>query len=179
MIDTTYFISLLVKNIPVCKYNYTMCKGVTQWHQQNGGNTASEWGKGRPSHFVIGKVDVVRPFEAGFFKPPSFASSCPSSSFPFVISSILLLFVSRCCHVSLTPCACVFAQGQADCSTNHHFAGVLFTDYYFHFYRRCGNSQTPAWRAHLCVWINWPRWTLYLERFDEKTQQSPKLIYEC
>ncbi|XP_061815708.1 myelin regulatory factor-like protein isoform X2 [Nerophis lumbriciformis] len=27
--------------------------------------------------------------------------------------------------------------GQADCSTNHHFAGALFTDYHFYFYRRC------------------------------------------
>uniref|UniRef100_A0A3Q1JST3 Uncharacterized protein n=1 Tax=Anabas testudineus TaxID=64144 RepID=A0A3Q1JST3_ANATE len=28
-------------------------------------------------------------------------------------------------------------QGQADCNTDHHFEGALFTDYYFHFYRRC------------------------------------------
>ncbi|CAL9682674.1 unnamed protein product [Knipowitschia caucasica] len=27
--------------------------------------------------------------------------------------------------------------GQADCSTDHHYAGILFTDYHFHFYRRC------------------------------------------
>ncbi|XP_041636371.1 myelin regulatory factor-like protein [Cheilinus undulatus] len=27
--------------------------------------------------------------------------------------------------------------GQADCSTNHHFAGAFFTDYHFHFYRHC------------------------------------------
>ncbi|XP_051911014.1 myelin regulatory factor-like protein isoform X2 [Hippocampus zosterae] len=27
--------------------------------------------------------------------------------------------------------------GQADCSTNHNFAGALFTDYHFYFYRRC------------------------------------------
>lgn len=27
--------------------------------------------------------------------------------------------------------------GQADCNTDHHYAGVLFTDYHFHFYRRC------------------------------------------
>ncbi|XP_071357816.1 myelin regulatory factor-like protein isoform X2 [Trachinotus anak] len=30
--------------------------------------------------------------------------------------------------------------GQADCSTDHHFAGALFTDYIFHFYRRCTDS---------------------------------------
>nr|XP_020469098.1 myelin regulatory factor-like protein [Monopterus albus] len=30
--------------------------------------------------------------------------------------------------------------GQANCSTDHHYAGVLFTDYYFHFYRRCTDS---------------------------------------
>ncbi|KAG7458344.1 myelin regulatory factor [Solea senegalensis] len=30
--------------------------------------------------------------------------------------------------------------GQADCSTDHHFAGALFTDYIFHFYRRCSDS---------------------------------------
>eukprot|EP00066_Takifugu_rubripes_P026726 XP_011615992.1 PREDICTED: myelin regulatory factor-like protein [Takifugu rubripes] len=33
--------------------------------------------------------------------------------------------------------------GQADCSTDHHLAGVLFTDYYFHFYRRCTDPPTP------------------------------------
>ncbi|XP_029969911.1 myelin regulatory factor-like protein [Salarias fasciatus] len=27
--------------------------------------------------------------------------------------------------------------GLADCSTEHHYGGVLFTDYHFHFYRRC------------------------------------------
>ncbi|XP_054623756.1 myelin regulatory factor-like protein [Dunckerocampus dactyliophorus] len=27
--------------------------------------------------------------------------------------------------------------GQADCSTDHHFGGALFTDYHFYFYRRC------------------------------------------
>ncbi|XP_074481743.1 myelin regulatory factor-like protein [Sebastes fasciatus] len=30
--------------------------------------------------------------------------------------------------------------GQADCSTDHHYAGALFTDYHFHFYRRCTDS---------------------------------------
>ncbi|XP_077355547.1 myelin regulatory factor-like protein [Festucalex cinctus] len=29
--------------------------------------------------------------------------------------------------------------GQADCSTDHHFGGALFTDYHFYFYRRCSN----------------------------------------
>uniref|UniRef100_A0A3B4AUK0 Uncharacterized protein n=1 Tax=Periophthalmus magnuspinnatus TaxID=409849 RepID=A0A3B4AUK0_9GOBI len=32
---------------------------------------------------------------------------------------------------------CFVFQGQANCSTDHHYAGVLFTDYHFHFYRRC------------------------------------------
>lgn len=27
--------------------------------------------------------------------------------------------------------------GLADCSTEHHYEGVLYTDYHFHFYRRC------------------------------------------
>ncbi|KAM6961535.1 LOW QUALITY PROTEIN: myelin regulatory factor-like protein [Tautogolabrus adspersus] len=27
--------------------------------------------------------------------------------------------------------------GQADCGTDHNFAGALFTDYHFHFYRHC------------------------------------------
>ncbi|XP_029351538.1 myelin regulatory factor-like protein [Echeneis naucrates] len=27
--------------------------------------------------------------------------------------------------------------GQADCTTDHHYRGALFTDYVFHFYRRC------------------------------------------
>ncbi|KAM7378567.1 hypothetical protein PAMA_013458 [Pampus argenteus] len=27
--------------------------------------------------------------------------------------------------------------GQADCSTDHYYAGALFTDYHFHFYRHC------------------------------------------
>ncbi|KAK2882864.1 myelin regulatory factor-like protein isoform X2 [Channa argus] len=30
--------------------------------------------------------------------------------------------------------------GQADCSTDRHFEGALFTDYHFHFYRRCTDS---------------------------------------
>ncbi|CAJ1054657.1 myelin regulatory factor-like protein [Xyrichtys novacula] len=30
--------------------------------------------------------------------------------------------------------------GQADCSTDHHYAGALFTDYIFHFYRYCTDS---------------------------------------
>ncbi|KAF6738470.1 Myelin regulatory factor-like protein [Oryzias melastigma] len=29
--------------------------------------------------------------------------------------------------------------GQADCSTDHHYAGAFFTDYFFNFYRRCTN----------------------------------------
>ncbi|CAK6983302.1 myelin regulatory factor-like protein, partial [Scomber scombrus] len=27
--------------------------------------------------------------------------------------------------------------GQADCSTDQNYAGALFTDYHFRFYRRC------------------------------------------
>ncbi|KAK2859217.1 hypothetical protein Q5P01_003837 [Channa striata] len=34
--------------------------------------------------------------------------------------------------------------GQADCSTDRHYEGALFTDYHFHFYRRCTDSY-----AHL------------------------------
>ncbi|KAM6895328.1 myelin regulatory factor-like protein [Xenentodon cancila] len=30
--------------------------------------------------------------------------------------------------------------GQANCSTDHHYAGALFTDYHFYFYRRCTDS---------------------------------------
>ncbi|XP_030576395.1 myelin regulatory factor-like protein [Archocentrus centrarchus] len=30
--------------------------------------------------------------------------------------------------------------GQADCSTDHHYVGALFTDYQFHFYRHCTDS---------------------------------------
>ncbi|KAJ4923283.1 hypothetical protein JOQ06_026099 [Pogonophryne albipinna] len=30
--------------------------------------------------------------------------------------------------------------GQADCNTDHHLAGALFTDYHLHFYRRCTDS---------------------------------------
>uniref|UniRef100_A0A8C5N565 Myelin regulatory factor like n=1 Tax=Gouania willdenowi TaxID=441366 RepID=A0A8C5N565_GOUWI len=30
--------------------------------------------------------------------------------------------------------------GQADCSTDRNYAGALFTDYHFHFYRRCSAS---------------------------------------
>uniref|UniRef100_A0A3B5A8D6 Myelin regulatory factor like n=1 Tax=Stegastes partitus TaxID=144197 RepID=A0A3B5A8D6_9TELE len=37
--------------------------------------------------------------------------------------------INVCFHVSL--------QGQADCSTDHHYMGALFTDYHFYFYRRC------------------------------------------
>uniref|UniRef100_A0A8D3DLF1 Myelin regulatory factor-like protein n=1 Tax=Scophthalmus maximus TaxID=52904 RepID=A0A8D3DLF1_SCOMX len=30
----------------------------------------------------------------------------------------------------------------SDCSTDHHYAGALFTDYIFHFYRHCTDSLT-------------------------------------
>ncbi|MEQ2266592.1 hypothetical protein XENORESO_011776 [Xenotaenia resolanae] len=30
--------------------------------------------------------------------------------------------------------------GQADCSTDHHYVGALFTDYHFDFYRRCTDT---------------------------------------
>ncbi|XP_049893806.1 myelin regulatory factor-like protein [Epinephelus moara] len=30
--------------------------------------------------------------------------------------------------------------GQADCSTDYYYAGARFTDYYFHFYRRCTHT---------------------------------------
>ncbi|XP_029283887.1 myelin regulatory factor-like protein [Cottoperca gobio] len=30
--------------------------------------------------------------------------------------------------------------GQANCSTDRHYEGALFTDYHFHFYRRCTDS---------------------------------------
>lgn len=45
------------------------------------------------------------------------------------------LHVSRLYHGSYHFRSSV--AGQADCSTDHHYAGVLFTDYLFHFYRRC------------------------------------------
>uniref|UniRef100_A0A3Q4AT21 Uncharacterized protein n=1 Tax=Mola mola TaxID=94237 RepID=A0A3Q4AT21_MOLML len=35
-----------------------------------------------------------------------------------------------------------YSGGQADCSTDYNFLGVLFTDYHFHFYRRCINTHT-------------------------------------
>uniref|UniRef100_A0A3B5AU93 Myelin regulatory factor like n=1 Tax=Stegastes partitus TaxID=144197 RepID=A0A3B5AU93_9TELE len=34
-------------------------------------------------------------------------------------------------------CDQVHCCGQADCSTDHHYMGALFTDYHFYFYRRC------------------------------------------
>ncbi|XP_035509424.1 myelin regulatory factor-like protein [Morone saxatilis] len=48
------------------------------------------------------------------------------------------LHVSRLYHSSYHFRSTV--AGQADCSTDHHFAGALFTDYHFHFYRRCTDS---------------------------------------
>uniref|UniRef100_A0A8C4HN99 Myelin regulatory factor like n=1 Tax=Dicentrarchus labrax TaxID=13489 RepID=A0A8C4HN99_DICLA len=48
------------------------------------------------------------------------------------------LHVSRLYHSSYHFRSTV--AGQANCSTDHHFAGALFTDYYFHFYRRCTDS---------------------------------------
>uniref|UniRef100_A0A3Q1EMV4 Myelin regulatory factor like n=1 Tax=Acanthochromis polyacanthus TaxID=80966 RepID=A0A3Q1EMV4_9TELE len=32
--------------------------------------------------------------------------------------------------------------GQADCTTDHHYMGALFTDYHFYFYRRCMDTET-------------------------------------
>ncbi|KAM3588032.1 uncharacterized protein V6R79_019454 [Siganus canaliculatus] len=31
--------------------------------------------------------------------------------------------------------------GIGDCDTDHHYAGALFTDYYFHFYRHCSDDS--------------------------------------
>lgn len=45
------------------------------------------------------------------------------------------LHVARLYHSSYHFRSAV--AGQADCDTDHHYAGVLFTDYHFHFYRRC------------------------------------------
>lgn len=48
------------------------------------------------------------------------------------------LHVSRLHHSSYHFRSTV--AGQADCDTDHHYAGALFTDYHFYFYRRCTNS---------------------------------------
>nr|XP_046235367.1 myelin regulatory factor-like protein [Scatophagus argus] len=48
------------------------------------------------------------------------------------------LHVSRLYHSSYHFRSAV--AGQADCSTDHHYAGALFTDYHFYFYRRCLDS---------------------------------------
>ncbi|XP_039996821.1 myelin regulatory factor-like protein [Xiphias gladius] len=50
------------------------------------------------------------------------------------------LHVARLYHSSYHFRSAV--AGQADCSTDHHYAGALFTDYIFHFYRQCTGSQT-------------------------------------
>ncbi|XP_061662410.1 myelin regulatory factor-like protein isoform X2 [Syngnathoides biaculeatus] len=47
------------------------------------------------------------------------------------------LHVARLYHASYHFRSTV--AGQADCSTDHHFGGALFTDYHFYFYRRCSN----------------------------------------
>ncbi|XP_033991656.1 myelin regulatory factor-like protein isoform X2 [Trematomus bernacchii] len=48
------------------------------------------------------------------------------------------LHVARLSHSSYHFRSTV--AGQADCNTDHHLAGALFTDYHFHFYRRCTDS---------------------------------------
>ncbi|KAG7218918.1 hypothetical protein INR49_019418 [Caranx melampygus] len=48
------------------------------------------------------------------------------------------LHVARLYHSSYHFRSAV--AGQADCSTDHHFSGALFTDYIFHFYRHCSDS---------------------------------------
>ncbi|CAG5926626.1 unnamed protein product [Menidia menidia] len=48
------------------------------------------------------------------------------------------LHVARLYHSSYHFRSAV--AGQADCSTDRHFAGALFTDYHFYFYRRCSGS---------------------------------------
>ncbi|KAM9846098.1 myelin regulatory factor-like protein [Aulostomus maculatus] len=45
------------------------------------------------------------------------------------------LHVARLHHCSYHFRSAV--AGQADCNTDRHYAGVLFTDYHFHFFRRC------------------------------------------
>uniref|UniRef100_A0AAQ5YXU8 Myelin regulatory factor like n=1 Tax=Amphiprion ocellaris TaxID=80972 RepID=A0AAQ5YXU8_AMPOC len=48
------------------------------------------------------------------------------------------LHVARLYHSSYHFRSAV--AGQADCSTDHHYMGALFTDYHFYFYRRCIDS---------------------------------------
>lgn len=48
------------------------------------------------------------------------------------------LHIARLHHSSYHFRAAV--AGQADCSTDHNYEGALFTDYHFHFYRRCTDS---------------------------------------
>lgn len=50
------------------------------------------------------------------------------------------LHVSRHYHSSYYFRSTV--AGQADCNTDHHFAGALFTEYHFYFFRRCTDSKT-------------------------------------
>lgn len=48
----------------------------------------------------------------------------------------------------------IFLQGQADCSTNYQYAGALFTDYHFYFYRHCTEFQKHNYRqiTKTCLW---------------------------
>ncbi|KAM4570047.1 myelin regulatory factor-like protein [Odontesthes bonariensis] len=49
------------------------------------------------------------------------------------------LHVARLFHSSYHFRSAV--AGQADCSTDRHYAGALFTDYHFYFYRRCTDKH--------------------------------------
>uniref|UniRef100_A0A3Q3J688 Myelin regulatory factor like n=1 Tax=Monopterus albus TaxID=43700 RepID=A0A3Q3J688_MONAL len=113
-----------------------------------------------PSHYPDTLIPPVPPTRPGHWPPDvDFCEllycdqvyCCPSttggstefniteSSGPETIGNLILSdyrYIYRVPIMLLHICL----QGQANCSTDHHYAGVLFTDYYFHFYRRCTDS---------------------------------------
>ncbi|KAM6896343.1 myelin regulatory factor-like protein isoform 1-T2 [Lycodopsis pacificus] len=60
------------------------------------------------------------------------------------------LHVARLYHSSYHFRSAV--AGQADCSTDHHYAGALFTDYHFYFYRRCTDAHLKTNNKRILIY---------------------------
>uniref|UniRef100_A0A8C2ZPV6 Myelin regulatory factor like n=1 Tax=Cyclopterus lumpus TaxID=8103 RepID=A0A8C2ZPV6_CYCLU len=84
----------------------------------------------------------IHPFIQSTIIPPT----SPPGPWPPDVDFCDLLYCERvyCCEPPAGGSADsnVSSDLKANCSTDHHFAGVLFTDYHFHFYRHCTDSGT-------------------------------------
>uniref|UniRef100_I3KNQ6 Myelin regulatory factor like n=1 Tax=Oreochromis niloticus TaxID=8128 RepID=I3KNQ6_ORENI len=86
-------------------------------------------------------ITISKSTEIPVMKGKVISLSIPVSEFVPVNMKVTLLMKNMdptdCWAIMMYMLINVFLQGQADCSTNYQYAGALFTDYHFYFYRHC------------------------------------------